>query len=264
MYVTTANRKYWVEEEGTGPPLFLLHGFTGSCHSFDKIKPSLSSKFRVISIDMPGHGNTGEIGPVSMEDFTVDLKQIIEHFSYKSVHLLGYSMGGRSALSFAMLYPQYVNLLMLESASPGLETLEEQLARQSKDQHHIDKLLEQGLNAFVQYWENIPLFSTQRKLPESVSQQLREERLSHTARGLAQSLEGMGTGTQPSWWPQLPNLNKRILLVTGEKDEKFVKLNQRMNNLLPGSELITVKGAGHAIHVEDPKAFAKIVEEFML
>ncbi|GGF32918.1 putative 2-succinyl-6-hydroxy-2,4-cyclohexadiene-1-carboxylate synthase [Halobacillus andaensis] len=264
MYVSTGPRKYWIEEKGAGPPLFLLHGFTGSSFTFKKIKAALSSSFRMISMDMPGHGKTGETGPISMEEFSADLKALITQFGYSKVHLLGYSMGGRAALSFAMLHPQHVETLMLESSSPGLVTVEEQVARQSKDQHHIEQLLQKGIPSFVDYWEALPLFKTQNRLPEKERIEIREERLSHTAQGLAESLEGMGTGKQPSWWKQLPNLNKKVLLITGEKDEKFVKLNQKMHDLLPVSELVKVKGAGHAVHVEDPRTFAKIVEEFML
>ncbi|MFG6148198.1 2-succinyl-6-hydroxy-2,4-cyclohexadiene-1-carboxylate synthase [Halobacillus sp. B23F22_1] len=264
MYVSTGPRKYWVEEKGDGPPLLMLHGFTGSSSTFKKVKATLSSSFRLVSMDMPGHGKTGETGPISMEEFADDLKSLITQLGYSKIPLLGYSMGGRAALSFAILYPEYVETLILESSSPGLETVEEQVARQSKDQHHIEQLLQKGVPSFVNYWESLPLFKSQNRLPEKERIELREERLSHTAQGLAESLEGMGTGKQPSWWAQMPGLNLNVLLIIGEKDEKFVKLNQKMHELLPESELVKVKGTGHAVHVEDPRTFAKIVEEFML
>ncbi|MCP3028300.1 2-succinyl-6-hydroxy-2,4-cyclohexadiene-1-carboxylate synthase [Halobacillus sp. A5] len=264
MFLKTDHRKYWVEDTGTGDPIFLLHGFTGSTKSFDRLITDLSSSFRLISIEMPGHGRTGEVGVISMEEFSQDLKQLIEHFSYSKVNLLGYSMGGRAALSFAMLQPQYVNKLVLESSSPGLELQQERAARKSADQKLIEMLLYQGIETFVEYWERIPLFDSHKKLPEHDRLILRDERLRHNVRGLAQSLEGMGTGQQPSWWQQLSSLKKRVLLITGENDEKFVKINNRMSELLPICELFVVKGAGHTIHVEDPGTFNEIVEDFML
>ncbi|MFC7063921.1 2-succinyl-6-hydroxy-2,4-cyclohexadiene-1-carboxylate synthase [Halobacillus seohaensis] len=265
MRVAAGPRKYWIEDNGeSNIPLVFLHGFTGSSHTFDEVISSLPPSVRTITIDMPGHGETGELGITTMEQFSRDLSVLLNKLGLSKIDLVGYSMGGRAALSFAMLYPGYIDKLILESASPGLVSSEQQLARQAKDQAFINKLQSQGVEAFINDWEQVPLFHTQRKLSEEVQQRIRRERLSHTAVGLSQSLEGMGTGKQPSWWNQLPDLNKEVLLIVGQQDEKFVQLNQEMDKQLPQSTYSEVKGVGHAIHVEEPRIFAKIVEEFVV
>src|SRR5699024_2787906 len=131
--------------------------------------------------------------------------------------------------------------LLLESTSPGLKTKEERAARQQQDTKLADKLMSKGVPAFVSYWEEIPLFDTQKALPKKTKEQIREERLSHTKEGLADSLKFMGTGKQPSWWGDLSELDVPVLLIVGEMDEKFIQLNRLMDETFPQSELKLVK-----------------------
>ncbi|TGB02501.1 2-succinyl-6-hydroxy-2,4-cyclohexadiene-1-carboxylate synthase [Halobacillus salinus] len=263
MYRHVEGRNYWVEEQGEGQPLLLLHGFTGTLHTFDEVVEGLEG-YRLIRVDLPGHGKTGVIGNVTMEEFCRDLSLLLEDRGLDSVALLGYSLGGRTALSFAQLYPEKVDRLLLESASPGLATSKEQLARQAKDKALVDKMVQEGIEAFVNYWETLPLFESQQALSEEKRSMIRKERLGQSPSGLSQSLMGMGTGVQPSWWDQLPTLDVPVLLVTGELDDKFRQINQHMHKELLNSEWIEVEQTGHAIHVEKPSIFAKIVDEFMI
>src|SRR5699024_7016660 len=103
--------------------------------------------------------------------------------------------------------------------------------------------------AFVKEWENIPLFVTQKTLPKDLRENLRKERLAQTATGLSQSLLQMGTGSQPAWWDRLDSLKMPVQLIVGSLDEKFVRINQQMENAINQSELIIVHEAGHAVHV---------------
>ncbi|MBA2175794.1 2-succinyl-6-hydroxy-2,4-cyclohexadiene-1-carboxylate synthase [Halobacillus locisalis] len=264
MYKQLGERRYWVEDLGNGAPLLLLHGFTGTTHTFNGMIDELTEEYRLIKIDLPGHGQTGPIGVVTMEEFCGDLSALLEELGLPEVSILGYSLGGRTALSFANLFPEKVTRLFLESSSPGLATSEEQLARQVKDQALATMLDEQGLTAFVDYWERIPLFDSQVTLPESTKKQIRDERLQHQALGLQESLMGMGTGAQPSWWDQLNDIHVPVILITGKLDQKFQNINQLMEQKLRQVEWIEVDDAGHAIHLEKPRIFAKIVDTFMI
>ncbi len=88
-------------------------------------------------------------------------------------------------------------------------------------------------------------------------------RLKNNPSGLAGSLLGMGTGSQPSWWEALHRIKAPVLLICGEWDEKFCAINQKVHNLLPSSKIEVVKQAGHTVHVEQPRIFGKIVSEFL-
>lgn len=247
--------------------IVLLHGFTGSTKTWDRVVKQLPSKIRVVAIDLVGHGETESpphVARYAMEQQIEDLDDIFVQLELNQFTLLGYSMGGRVALSYAVRFPARVKKLVLESASPGLLTAEERQLRQSADEALAEKILQNGLQAFVAMWENIPLFSSQKQLPEEVQQEVREERLLQSPIGLANSLKGMGTGVQSAVWNKLDHLQMPVLLVTGSMDEKFCLIAEEMVQQLPYGKHIVVNQAGHAIHVENPVQFATIVKEQFL
>lgn len=248
---------------GKGEPLVLLHGFTGSSQTWEPFIHKWSSAFQVITIDLPGHGHSFTQDFPTMTDYCDELKELLEFFQVKSCHLLGYSLGGRVALSFAQRHPQVVRSLILESASPGLKTEEEREERRKRDHKLANMLMERGIESFVNDWEELPLFSSQKYLSSEKKEAIRAERLNQSAAGLAQSLLNMGTGSQPSWWNRLSSLSIPVQLIVGGLDRKFIHINQQMESRMNQSELVIVHNAGHAIHVEQPEKFATIVMEFL-
>lgn len=263
QWITINDTEYAYSVTGKGETIVLLHGFTGTKETWQSVTSYLAESFRVFVIDLPGHGQTRNEKIITMEQFVDDLHLLTRNLQLDSFHLLGYSLGGRSALSYAMKYPKTLRSLILESASPGLKTKEEREARIKQDETLVEMMQEQGLFQFVSYWENIPLFESQKRLPESIQEQVRRERLSQSEAGLIQSLRGMGTGAQLSWWESLPSLEIPVLLIVGSIDEKFVNINKTMNRLLKNSMLHIVEDAGHAVHLEQVEKFAKIVKEYL-
>lgn len=256
--------RYHIEVTGDEkrPVLVLLHGFTGSTATWHPVIEYWQD-FRVVAIDLIGHGKTDsprDAKRYAMERQLEDLESIFRELKLSQFSLLGYSMGGRTALAYAYEYPDRVNKLILESASPGLMLEADRLQRQEVDARSAQEILRFGIEPFVAKWENIPLFDSQKSLPKSVQQQIRQERLAQSAQGLANSLLGMGTGSQRSYWDCLQDLNVPVLLLTGELDSKFCAIAQRMQQLLPNAEHRIIS-AGHAIHVEKPAEFATMVME---
>lgn len=262
MEFTTNDATYWYELNGNGPVVMLLHGFTGSTKTWHPFIDNWAQTFQVLTVDLPGHGKTETEAGRSMDSCCADLKQLCHHLNSATVHVIGYSMGGRLALTFAMMYPEMVTSLTLESASPGLATKEEQQARAENDESLAVRIETKGLTAFVDFWENLPLFQTQKALSAEKQQVIRVERLEQTEQGLAQSLRFMGTGVQPSWWIELTNLTIPVLLIAGDLDEKFITIHEKMAKRLPNAQSVVAENAGHAIHVEQPAFFDKIVTEF--
>lgn len=261
--VKIADATYAYIDIGEGEPLVLLHGFTGSKEAWEKHMQTFAKRYRVIAIDLPGHGETRSNEPRTMALFAQDLHEILQRLELSPVHLLGYSLGGRAALSYAINFPGNIRSLILESASPGLMTEAERKARQKQDDQLARLLLDEGIEAFVHYWENIPLFETQKALPKNVQTSIRNGRLQQSEEGLACSLRYMGTGTQPSWWSKLHTCNFPVLLVAGALDKKFVKINQAMHDQLKHARLEIVADAGHAVHIEQDEKFDTIVMEFL-
>lgn len=254
-----------VNPQGT-KTLVLLHGFTGSTKTWQHVVRQLPKSLRCILVDLTGHGQTSapeNVALYSMPTQLDTLNELFEQLHLEKFTLLGYSMGGRVALSYAVKYPDHIEQLVLESASPGLKSEEERAARKEADDALAKKILANGIESFVDKWENIALFASQKQLSETVQKEIRKERLQQREIGLANSLRGMGTGVMPNLWDDLATLPMPVTLLTGALDEKFVMLNQKMQNLLNEAKQLTIPAVGHAIHVENPLKFATIVEEMI-
>src|SRR5690606_13785993 len=135
---TINNIRYAIDRAGNGTPLVLLHGFTGSKANWQPLIPALAEAHSVITIEIIGHGESEKPADPQryrMEFVANDIIKLISAMTSAPITLLGYSMGGRLALYLAAHYPQELNRLILESASPGLATeVERQQRRQSDEQ----------------------------------------------------------------------------------------------------------------------------------
>ncbi|SOC03512.1 2-succinyl-6-hydroxy-2,4-cyclohexadiene-1-carboxylate synthase [Ureibacillus xyleni] len=246
--------------------IVLLHGFTGSVATWEKVARLIPENYHIVAVDLIGHGLSEaptNLSLYSMEEQVEVLHELFKELQLSNFTLLGYSLGGRVALSYVAKYPSEIKQLILESASPGLKTEQEREARRISDEKLADEILQNGLQAFVEKWGNIPLFQSQKNLPEEERKKIREERLSQTEIGLANSLRGMGTGAQNSLWTSLSIITKPVTLITGSIDEKFCKIAHQMKELLPNADHIEIRDVGHAIHVENPTLFATIVEDVL-
>ncbi len=258
---------YHYDLYGNGEPLLLLHGFTGNTATWEPFKKRWGQSFQIIMVDIIGHGLTDS--PADHQRYEIDqvakdIKTLLVGLHIESLHILGYSMGGRLALSFACNYPEMLKSLILVSSSPGLRTVEERNNRIEQDERLADRIEHDGIKAFVDYWENIPLFASVKKLPAAVQETIRQERLLQKEIGLSNSLRGMGTGKQPSQWECLPKLNIPVFLLCGSEDTKFVKIAEEMQNTFPNAKRSIIEESGHMIHVEKQEVFGQIIMDWLL
>jgi 2-succinyl-6-hydroxy-2,4-cyclohexadiene-1-carboxylate synthase len=257
---------YHVEKIGDGFPLIALHGFTGDSSTWHSFIERWTQHSSLILLDIIGHGKTDapdQPERYQMKESVNAIYQLLQRLNINKADFLGYSMGGRLALSFAVSHPEMVRRLILESASPGLKTEAERKERRIKDQQLASFIRDQGIDSFVDYWEGIPLFASQRNLPLDLQTQIREQRLTISEIGLSNSLIGMGTGAQVSNWDRIEQLSNPVLLITGELDKKFCDIACEMKKELKNCQLIVIDSAGHAIHVEQKEKFGTIVSEFV-
>lgn len=251
---------YRIEKKGEGEPVLFLHGFTGTGDTWKEIASSIPC--HAVMPDLAGHGRTLP-ATFNLEAEAKAMKQIMDDAEILSFHVVGYSMGGRLALALAILYPTSVRSLVLESASPGLDTEAERELRRQSDEKLAQKIEQDGIETFVDFWEKIPMFETQKSLPAPIRESVRRERLSQSTSGLASSLRGMGTGAQKSYWNRLHELTMPVLLLTGTLDQKFTNIARRMKTSIPNCKWIEFDGAGHAVHVEQREKFGTIVKTFL-
>ncbi len=267
MFVTMRDGlRLHVRVQGEGEPLLLVHGFTGSVEAWgEETVRGLSQAFQVVAVDLLGHGESdASTDPqrYRMEEILADLAQVLDSMAIDEARWLGYSMGGRVALAGAVLQPDRVSALILESASPGLAGENERRARRRADEALAEGILRGGMEAFVDHWMGLPLFATQGKLPPRVREANRERRLRNDPEALAACLRGLGTGAQPSFWDDLPGIRVPTLLLAGEEDQKFSQIAGKMADLIPSVELRLIPKSGHSIHLENPFAWLAAVRTF--
>lgn len=253
-----------------GPPgtpmLVLLHGFTGSAATWAAHMEALSNLCATVAIDALGHGESdapSDPTRYSMPHVAADTLAVMDHLGIERFGLLGYSMGGRMALHIAVAAGPRLGLLILESASPGLRTADERAARVAADERLAGLLEREGISAFVDRWEQSPLFASQQNLPQAVQAAQRAQRLRSDPLGLASSLRGTGTGAQEPLHDHLATLTAPTLLIAGELDVKFRAIAQEMQQALPQAELSVVPGVGHSVHLEAPQEFDSLVRQFI-
>jgi 2-succinyl-6-hydroxy-2,4-cyclohexadiene-1-carboxylate synthase len=261
---------YYSLSESLAQPLILfLHGFMGNSHEFDEAIQLLSKEFSFLTVDLPGHGKTLFLN--SDEYYTMEktahlLINLLNELGISQCFLVGYSMGGRLALYLTLYFPQYFSKVVLESASPGLQTEAERLERVKRDEQIARKLVriaaKSDFETFLANWYAQPIFGNIKHHPQFL--RLLESRLQNNPIELSKSLRFMGTGCQPSLWEKLKENKIPLLLLAGEYDQKFIDINQKMSNICEWSQLKVMNQAGHTIHFENTGTFVENIKQFFL
>jgi len=229
------------------PPLILLHGFTQTRQSWRRTATALQSRYRVLTPDLPGHGQAAHRTP-SFDAVIAYLRALTPQAPFT---LAGYSMGGRIALRAALQLP--LDHLILIGASPGIADPAEREQRRQADNALATKIEAIGVEAFAREWGRLPLWDGH---SDRVRAAAYADRLRNTPHGLAQALRGLGTGAMDPLWDRLPELTIPVTLITGERDEKFHAIATKMVERLPNARHVTIPGTGHAPQLEAPDAVA--------
>ncbi len=229
------------------PALVLLHGFTNSGASWQPVISGLGQRYRALAPDIRGHASAGGAEPVTLRAVIDDVAALTpEPFT-----LVGYSQGGRIALHVALALPHRVTRLVLISASPGLSDDAEREQRRLADERLAERIECLTIDEFARQWAQTPILSD---IPAEVAERAHQDRLQSSPQGLAAALRNLGTGALPSLWPRLSELRMPVTLLVGERDTKFTALAGEMARCIPGATVTLVPGAGHAVHLERPRA----------
>ena len=250
---------YGVTVVGDGKPLVCLHGFSESGTTWDGIHVD---GYRMIRIDLIGHGTSSR--PTEVEAYTIsqmilDIHRIVYALAGESYALLGYSMGARIALLYALEYPLEVTKLILESGSVGIADTVERSERREADVALGKRIREQTIEWFAETWANLDIFKSQYTLPNAVQNRIQHRRLQNSPHALAFTLEGSGQGVMPYVGHRLQELTMPICYISGELDTKYTEIGKQYF----AHAHHVVLGAGHNVHVEKPCQYMCIVKEFL-
>ena len=255
-------------------PLILLHGFAQSSASWNATASELAATGRpVYALDLVGHG--GSERPANPRAYALDAQgeallafaRVIADAEGVRPAVLGYSMGGRVTLAALHSDPRAFSAVILEAAGFGPATQAEREAAAKRDAACATRLRADGLEAFMDFWEQLPLFASQRDLPPDVRERLRAGRMANDAEALARTFEQAGQHVMPSRAETLETLavlragGTPLLYLAGERDEKYRALAAQAAEA--GATVCIIPGAGHNAHLEAPATFAKEVASFL-
>lgn len=234
-----------------------LHGFTQRGSSWEELWSLLGDGRRLVAVDLPGHGDSPD-GGATLPEATQALAETWDALGIVRSALVGYSLGGRLALFAAAALPHRVRHLVAIGAHAGFEGDARQ-RRLESDEALAARIESEGVEWFASYWAEQPIFDgLHHRGPERLAAYDRMRR-ANRASGLAASLRGMGGAAQPPFWDRLVEVTAPTLLLAGERDESYIEQALRLRELIPGSRLGIVPGAGHPAHLEQPERVAALL-----
>ncbi len=246
------------DDTGKGFPVVFLHGFMESLDVWDDMVEKLSNDFRVITVDLLGHGHSGNVGPIhSMDIMAQEVKAILDDLGIGQVALVGHSMGGYVALEFLKDYPQMVKCLVLFHSTPFPDTDERKASR--------DEMIKD-----IKSGRKVPLakdFVKKTFAPENVKKFEKKIgffkiiAINTSNEGIIAALEGMKE--RPSYVDLIENIDIPMLWILGAKDQfipvdvyKQVKLNEKV-------EVEILQESGHQGFVEEVDKSITILRQFI-
>ena len=250
-----------------GEPLIILHGLYGSGDNWISIAQVLKDHFQVYLLDQRNHGKSPHSEEMNYDLLTEDLYAFFKTHNINRAHIVGHSMGGKTAMWFAYKYPELVNRLIIVDIAPktydmsaanskvhnliisALKSVEPESASGRKE---IEKRLSNRI-------ANVPLRMFLLKNIERNSDGIYSWRLNINSidNNLFRIMNGFSEITQPIEVP--------ALFMKGEHSNYISKNDSsRIKQTFPNSELITVPEAGHWLHAQQPELFTKTVLEFLM
>ena len=245
---------------GDGEPVTLLHGFTLNGQSWRELVNRMPPGWQWLMPDLRGHGATriSPGAPVTMDACTHDLEMLWNHLGIERSHLVGYSMGGRLAVHVAVRLPERTRSLLTIGAHAGLDE-SARAGRRQGDEALAERAERYGVEPFVNYWQAQPLFAGLERRGKAFASQLRAIRLENQPAGLAASLRGMGAGAMEPLWDELPAIGVPCTFVAGSEDSVFAVAARRLASAVPHSRVEIVPRSGHAVQLQRPAVFARIL-----
>ena len=261
---------------GKGDPVVVLHGFTQSGASWLPLARRLSADHLIVAVDLPGHGASagvaaglwdgaaliGEAATAAIDTGRRRHRSPADRDAGDGsgrAAYVGYSLGGRFALHLALLRPEIISRLVVVSASGGIDGEDQRAARRAADEDIARRVESDGVDAFVRWWLERPLFATLTPAAAAV-----DSRLGGSAAGLASSLRLAGAGRQQPLWSRLGALTMPVLVVAGALDEAYAARAHRLAAAIGANARVAIiDGAGHACHLEAPERWWAAVGPFL-
>jgi esterase len=263
--------KIFFRKYGSGPPLVILHGLYGSSDNWVTIAKKLSDSFTVYLPDQRNHGQSPHSAILDYDSMRDDLFELVTDLSLKKIFLAGHSMGGKTAISFALKWPEMLNGLLIADISPFTY---ETNGHSAYNQHStiLNAILSLDLKKISSrndaenlLTENIPsekergliLKNLQRNSDNTFSWKLNAPSL---LKNLGKIMEGIKRQTDFS--QQITGFPV-IFLRGGDSDYIPSRDFKDILHVFPAADIVEVPGAGHWIQADKPEEVVKNIKKLL-
>ena len=243
-------------DEGKGTAIVLLHGFLENSNMWKYLQPELAKHYRVICIDLLGHGKTECLGYVhTMEEMADAVHEVVKHLHLKSIVLAGHSMGGYVSLAFAELYPDMVKgLILLNSTSK--EDSKERKANRDRAIKAVKKNYQAAISMSI---ANLFSEANREKLITEI-EWAKNEALNTPLQGIVAAQEGMKIRKDREILLHTTDYPK--LLILGKKDP-VLNFEESVLQIEGTNVQLETLEDGHMSHLENKKEVEKIFKKFL-
>jgi pimeloyl-ACP methyl ester carboxylesterase len=236
------------EVSGQGPVLLLSHGYGSTRHMWDEQHRALGDRWRVVSWDMRGHGQSDS--PDDPKQYSAaltvaDMAALLRHVGAERAVIGGLSLGGYVSLAFALAHPEMTQALVICDSGPGYRNAEARGQWNARAHERAAALEAKGLDALA------------RRSRETQQAQHR------SAQGLAHAARGMLAQEGSQVIDGLAALRVPTLVIVGDQDQPFVAPSEYMAKKIAGARLAVIPGAGHSSNLDQPEVFNRVLREFL-
>ncbi len=242
------------------PAFIMLHGIGRSGHSYDHIAPHFLDDYRVIAMDLRGHGESdwSPNGSYLVEDFVKDLHALVEQLNLRDIVLTGCSMGGRVVQVYSGMYPGRVKKVIVEDVGPE---------RPEEVTRGLTARIQRELEGWATEEE---LFASLRRNPTRVSEEIHRSWVRYDTKKLPNGRvawkydPNVTKGLGPiELWGYVRTIKAPALYMVGARSNIVPAETQQQLRQLPNVEVVTIPDAGHYPHEETPEVFVAVVKAFL-
>lgn len=245
------------QDSGSGNAIVLLHGFLESMKIWDFFATALSGSFRVISVDLPGFGKSENISPVhTMELMAQCVKAVLHELSVPECVMVGHSMGGYTALSFALQFPEMLKGLLLFHSQAGADSPEAKANRERatavvRAEHHL----------YIKNFIPTLFASGNVKIYFKEIEELMDDADSVSKETIVAALEGMKMRNDSQHL--LSDLDIPICFIIGKNDSRIHYREVLYQASLPKhSEVLLLGDTGHMGFIEAKETTFRVLRDF--
>ena len=246
----------YYEIHGEGDPLLLIHGLGSSSRDWEYQIPQFSKFYKVITIDLRGHGKTEKPkGPYSIRGFADDVALFLESLDIKHANILGLSMGTATGFELAINYPELVKSLIAVnmSAKLSVKTFGE------KKQFFLRDII-----VIILGMKKMGEFLAPKLFPLPEQEELRKKVAAHWAENDKKAyLSAFHSLKNWSVEEDLQKITCPTLVIASDGDYTPVEIKEEYVKKIPNGQISIIKNSHHAVPMEKPEEFNRIVLDFL-